>query len=278
MLVGPDGNAAVQVEPPTQTPRIPGFYQGSYGVLVVDSMSAGSAEKLRAAIRQISRGPIRFIINTQINLRHLGGNEVLARPEGRGGRGGPQTLILAHQNVLLQLSEEGKVPQEGLPTDAYDDTKEIWLNNEAIQVFHEPNAITDGDSIVFFRRSDVIAAGDIFVTTTYPMIDTAHGGTIQGEVDALNHILDIAIAESNEEGGTRIIPGQGRLSDEADVVEYRNMVVMIRDRIQDLVKKGRTLEQVKAAKPTLDYDFRYGTSKTWTPDMFVEAIYKGLKK
>lgn len=275
MLVGPNGNTTVQVEPPTRQPRIPGTYQGTYGVFVVDTQPAASAEALRAAIRRISHGPIRFIVNTHIHPESIGGNEVLARREGRNG---DPTLIVSHENVLLKLAEEGRVPQGGLPTDSYLDVKEIWLNGEAVQVFHQPNAHTDGDSIVYFRRSDVISAGGIFLTTTYPVIDTAHGGSVQGIIEGLNRILDIAIPENSGEGGTRIVPGQGRLSDESDVVEYRNMVVMIRDRIQDTVKKGMTLEQVKAARPTLDYDFRYGTDSSWTSDMFVETIYNELRK
>lgn len=275
MLVGPVGNTTVQVEPPTRPPRIPGLYHGGYGVVVVDTQLAISAEALRAAIRRISQGPIRFIINTHIHPESIGGNDVLARREGRGG---DPTLIVSHENVLLKLADEGRVPQGGLPTDSYLDVKEIWLNGEAIQVFHQPNAHTDGDSLVYFRRSDVISAGDIFVTTRYPVIDAAHGGRVQGIIEGLNRILDIAIPENSGEGGTRIIPGQGRLSDESDVVEYRNMVVMIRDRIQDMVKKGMTLEQVKAARPTLDYDFRYGKDRSWTTEMFVEAIFNEVRK
>lgn len=276
MLVGPDGNTTLQVEPATRPTRTPGSYLGTYGVLVVDPQSAASGEALRTAIRRISQGPIRFVINTHIHPDRIGGNEAVAKPAA--GRGGDPTLIVSHENVLLKLAEEGRVPQGGLPTDTYLDVKEIWLNGEAIQLFHQPNAHTDGDTIVYFRKSDVISAGDLYVTTSYPVIDTAHGGTIQGVIDGLNRILDIAIPENSGEGGTMIIPGQGRLSDESDVVEYRNMVVMIRDRIQDLVKKGMTLEQVRAARPTLDYDFRYGTNRSWTTDMFVEAVYNELKR
>lgn len=277
MLSGPDGNAAVQVEPAERRPRIPGSNQGSYGVLMVDTQSAGSAERVRAAVRRLSQGPIRFIVNTHIHGDHVGGNAVLAKAGGgRAGRGGVETLIVAHEIVLGKLADEGRSIEDGLPTDAYLDTREIWLNDEAIQLLHQPNAHTDGDTMVFFRKSDVLVAGDVFSTTTYPVLDATHGGTINGVIDGLNRILDIAIAESNQENGTRIIPGHGRLSDEADVVEYRNMVVMIRDRIQAMVKKGMTLQQVKAARPTLDYDFRYGTEPSWTTDMFVEAVYKEL--
>ncbi|HTA67195.1 MAG TPA: hypothetical protein VK776_02910, partial [Bryobacteraceae bacterium] len=149
----------------------------------------------------------------------------------------------------------------------------------AIQMFHEPAAHTDGDTIVFFRRSDVVSAGDLFVTTSYPIIDIDRGGNIQGVVKALNHILDITIPAEKQEGGTYVIPGHGRLCDEADVVEFRDMTTIIRDRIQDMVKKGMTLEQVKAARPTRDYDPRYGAETGfWTTDKFVEAVYKSFKK
>ena len=276
MLSGPDGNAAVQVEPEARRPRIPSFYQGSYGVLMVDTQSAGSAEAVRAAVRRLSQGPMRFIVNTHIHDDHVGGNAVLAKPLAGRAPAAPETLIVSHEIVLGKLADEGRSLEDGLPTDAYLDTREIWLNDEAIQLLHQPNAHTDGDTMVFFRKSDVLVTGDIFVTTTYPVLDAKHGGTLNGVIDGLNRILDIAIAESNQENGTKIIPGHGRLSDEADVVEYRNMVVMIRDRIQDMVKKGMTLQQVKAARPTLDYDFRYGTDASWTTDMFVEAVYTEL--
>ena len=276
MLVGPSGNTVVQVEPATRPPRIPGFYQGTYGVVVVDTQSGEQADALRAAVGRLSPGPVRFIINTHIHADRIGGNEAVARRDA-GARGGDPTLIVSHENVLLKLAEEGRVPQAGLPTDTYLDTKEIWLNGEAIQLFHQPNAHTDGDTIVYFRKSDVISAGDLFDTTRFPVIDADNGGSIQGIIDGLNKILDIAIPENSGEGGTLIVPGQGRLSDESDVVEYRNMVVIVRDRIQDLVKKGMTLAQVKAARPTLDYDFRYGTDRSWTTDMFVEAVYSDIK-
>ena len=281
MLIGGGGNITLQVEPPTRPARIPGTYIGAYGVLLVDSGLAPASDRIRAAVRQISQGPIRYIINTHIHPDHIGGNENLARPAAGRGGGMPAT-ILSHENMLLQLASpegnEARLPQGALPTDAYLDVKDIWFNGESIQVIHQPNGHTDGDSIVYFRKSDVISAGDLFSTDAYPIIDAQRHGSLQGIIEGLNRILDLAVPESNAEGGTKIVPGHGRLSDEADVVEYRNMAVIIRDRIQDMVKKGTTLEQVKAAKPSLDYDFRYGaTSGRWTTDMFIEAIYRELK-
>ncbi len=284
MLVAGDNNVTLQVEPATRPPRVPGTYLGAYGVLLVDTVTADYSPRLLAAIRRISQGPIRYIINTSIDADHFGGNEALAKPApGRGGRGGAAAaIILAHENMLLQLASppagQAKPAPGAMPTDAYLDVKEMWFNGESIQVIHQASAHTDGDSIVYFRKSDVISAGDIYSTTSYPVIDTQHGGSIQGIIEGLNHILDLAVPETNAEGGTKIIPGHGRLSDEGDVLEYRNMGVIIRDRIQDLGKKGMTVAQVKAAKPTLDYDFRYGaTTGPWTTDRFIETVYNELK-
>ncbi len=285
MLVAGNNNVTLQVEPATRPPRIPGTYLGAYGVLLVDTGTSDYSARLLAAIRRISQGPVRYIINTAIDADRIGGNETLAQaPAGRGGRGGgAAATVLAHENMLLQLASppagQRKIPQGAIPTDAYLDVKEIWFNGESIQVIHQPNAHTDGDSIVYFRKSDVISAGDIYSTTSYPVIDTERGGSIQGVIDGLNHIIDLAVPETNAEGGTKIIPGHGRLADEGDVLEYRNMVVIIRDRIQDLVKKGMTIAEVKAAKPTLDYDFRYGaTTGAWTTDTFIETVYNELGK
>jgi glyoxylase-like metal-dependent hydrolase (beta-lactamase superfamily II) len=160
-----------------------------------------------------------------------------------------------------------------------EDHKDLYFNGEAVQLLHQPAAHTDGDSIVFFRKSDVIATGDVFTPASYPMIDIARGGSINGIVDALNRIIDLTVPAEKQEGGTMVIPGHGRLCDEADVVEYRDMMTIIRDRIRDLVKKGMTLEQVKAMRPTRDYDPLYGaTEGPWTTDSFVEAAYNSLKQ
>jgi glyoxylase-like metal-dependent hydrolase (beta-lactamase superfamily II) len=143
---------------------------------------------------------------------------------------------------------------------------------------HAPAARTDGDTWVWFRDSDVIGTGDFFNLDSYPVIDLKRGGSIQGVLDGLNAVLDVAFAEVRSEGGTMIVPGHGRLGDMSDVAYYRDALTIIRDRIQDLIEKGRTLEQVKAAKPSLDYDVRYGSpTGPWTTAMFIEAVYRSLK-
>ncbi|PYQ94594.1 MAG: hypothetical protein DMF97_18325, partial [Acidobacteria bacterium] len=258
---------------------------GDEGVLLVDTSVEPLSDNVLKAIRSVSTKPIRYIINTHVHADHVGGNAPIAKQgamiEG-GNMGQPYrgAAILAHENVLHRMSaptgQQAPFPTEAWPTDTYfTKKKELFFNGEAILILHQPSAHTDGDSIVFFRRSDVLSAGDLFVTTTYPVIDLERGGTIQGVIAALNNILDIAIPKDKQEGGTYVIPGHGRLSDEADVLEYRDMLTIIRDRIQDLVKKGSTLEQVKAARPTLDYDGRYGaTAGSWTTATFIEAVYR----
>jgi len=221
---------------------------------------------------------------------HVGGNDYIGKlgstiAGGNVGAGaGVGAGIIAHENVLNRMSaptgQQAPFPTTAWPTDTYiSKQKELFFNGESLQIIHQPAAHTDGDSIVYFRKSDVIVAGDLFVTTTYPFIDSARGGNITGIIAALNNMLDIAIPKAMQEGGTYIIPGHGRLTDEADLLEYRDMITIIRDRIQDGVKRGQTLEQVKAGKPTLDYDARWGaTSGFWTTDQFIEAVYKDLSK
>ena len=194
-------------------------------------------------------------------------------------------MIIAHEKVMTRLSaptgKEAAAPERAWPNETYHlDEKKLsrrFHGGEAIQLIHVPAAHSDGDTIVWFRRADIIATGDIYMTTTYPIIDVAHGGTIDGVIAGLNKVLDLAFPEFRSEGGTMIIPGHGRLSDMADVAYYRDMLTVIRDRVQDAIKKGQTVEQVKAAKLTRDYDGRFGaTTGPWTTDMFVDAVYKTL--
>jgi cyclase len=254
------------------------------GVTLVDTGGAETADQVLAAVRTLSKQPIRYIINTSVDAGHTGGNGKLGplgiqvtggNVAGQVGTDGAE--IIAHENVLERMSARNAkppVPSNAWPQTTYH-TEYIKLSTtyhgDAIQVFSAPAAHTDGDSFVYFRHSDVIATGDVFSTTGYPVIDVERGGSINGVVDALNKILDIAFPEFRLEGGTLVVPGHGRLCDSADVAYYRDLVTIIRDRVQDLVKKGNTLEQVKAAKLTRDYDPRYGNG-----DQFVESVYKSL--
>ena len=197
---------------------------------------------------------------------------------------GVSACIIGHQDVLNRMSAPtGKVAPtdaDGWPSDTFlEGRRRKYYNDEAIEVLWEPNASTDGDTIVHFRRSDVIATGDIFTTTEYPFIDVKNGGSIFGEIDALNNILDRTVYKHEGEGGTMIIPGHGRICDEYEVSEYRDMLAIIRDRVQAMIKSGATLQQAIDARLTADYDDRYGaTSGDWTTNKFVEAVYTSLKE
>ena len=264
---------------------------GEDGVILVDSGAGPTAEQVAAEIRKVTTDPIRLIINTSADPDHVGGNQRLAS-EGATinpnafNAGAENAAVVAHENVLNRMSaptgQESAFPIGTWPTETYiARIKSMYLNDEGIQVMHQPAAHSDGDSIVFFRRADVIATGDIFDLRQFPVIDAAAGGTIQGELEALNRLLDLAIPAVpllHKPGRTYLVPGHGRIADHADLVEYRDMVTIIRDRIKSMVDKKMTLEQVKAANPTLGYRARYGSdSGPWTTDMFVEAIYNELR-
>jgi len=259
----------------------------------VDTGLAQNSAKVIAAIRKLSDKPLQYIVNTHFHADHTGGNEAVrkagvtitgANVTGNltDARQGAQ--IIAHENVLDRMSaptgKQSPTPPDAWPTDTYTEgQKEVFFNDEPVQVIYQPAAHTDGDSLVFFRHSDVIATGDIFVTTSFPYIDIEHGGSIQGEIDALNRLLDMAIPRHEEEGGTYLIPGHGRICDEADLLEYRDMVTIVRDRVQAAIKKGMTLDQVKAAGYTKDYDARYDTKTgIGSASTFIEGVYKSLEK
>jgi cyclase len=279
LVAGSGASVTVQVDPE--------------GLLLVDTSVAELSDKVLAAVRTISTLPIRHILNTSAIEHHTAGNENLSVAgrnlnAGVGGQSGrePSRLggapVIAHERALHRMSgllgEPARMPYGLWPHDTfYTDAKQVYFGGEVVEMRHQPAAITDGDVIVWFRRSDVIAAGDVLSTVSYPKIDLQRGGSVQGVLNALNQILDIAVPEFNNQGGTLIVPGHGRICNESDVAEYRDMITIVRDRIQAMVEKGMTLAQVKAAAPAKDYDPLYSTPG-WTTDMFVEIVYTDLSK
>ncbi len=277
LLTGAGGNVTVQV--------------GETGVLVVDTGTAAMADQVVAAIRKLSDKPIQYVINTHVHPDHTGGNDTVrkagltyvgANVTGNLKDAGAGAQIWAHDNVLQRMSVptgvRAEVPFGSWPTSTYrSGHRPLFFNGEAVEMIYQPAAHTDGDSLVFFRRSDVVVAGDILVTTSYPFIDLERGGSIQGEIDALNTVLELAVVGPQDEGGTYIVPGHGRICDQPDLLEYRDMVTILRDRIQAAVNKGMTLDQTKAAGLTKDYDGRYGAASGFgTADRFVESVYRSL--
>jgi cyclase len=263
MLIGAGGNIAVQV--------------GDDGILVVDTGTAERSDEVLAAIRRLSDGPIRWIVNTHLHADHTGGNETISQA-GITVNGNPAAII-AHERVLTRMSDAG-APVTALPLNTFfEDRRDFYFNGEAVFLYHIPAAHTDGDVIVHFRGSDVVVAGGLFSTTHYPVIDAQAGGGIDGFIEGLNLMLDLTVPAYLQEGGTYVIPGHGRLSDEADVVEYRDMTLFIRDRIAHMIDRGMSLEDVQAARPALDYDPRYGNEGgPWTGAAFVEAVYRDLQR
>ena len=294
MLAGGASNIAVQV--------------GNEGVLVVDTATVASSDMVLQAIRTVTTRPIAYIITTSPDPDHFGGNEKIGNagqnptqaprglagpgsipPDNNGGGGNNPgqlrpmgAIVFAHENTLNRMSaptgEKSEVPFALWPSNTFfTSRKTLYFNDEPIELHYAPNAHTDGDVMVFFRKSDVIATGDVISTLGYPMLDLKKGGGIEGELAALNAVIDIAVPHFNQQGGTRIVPGHGRILNEADVVEYRDMVTIIHDRVKLGIGKGMSLAQIKAQKPTLDYDGLY-SRPGWTGDMFVDAIHADLSK
>ena len=284
VIAGAGGNISVQV--------------GDDGVVVVDTGSASSTTAVLAAIRRISPKPIRYIIDTGPDRDHVGGNEALAQAgEALFGRATftglvragekAQAPIVATEGVVRHMSTAAGSapawPEAAWPNEAFHYPRKVmYLNGEAVEVLHQPAAHTDSDAIVFFRRSDVIVAGDVLDTRYFPVIDVARGGTIQGEIAALNTLSELAVSSVpivTREEGTLIVSGHGRVYDQLDVVEYRDMVTIVHDRVRDLLAAGKSLAEVKAAQPAKGYMGRYGNAGgEWTTDHFVEAIYRSLAK
>ena len=260
---------------------------GEDGVILVDAGVGTAADKVVAAVKAITSAPIRLVINTSADLDHVGGNDALAKtgtsvnPDGFSDE--ERAIVLAHENVLLRMSgNEATFPSGLWPTETFTARhRSMYLNDDAVQVLRSTGAHSDGDSIVHFRRADVIVTGDILDLRQFPVIDPKNGGSIQGELAALNRLLELVVPAMPlvlKPGRTLVVPGHGPISDYAELVEYRDMVTIVTDNIEDMIKKGMTLEQVKKANPTAGYRARWGReSGPWTTDMFVEAVYNGLK-
>jgi glyoxylase-like metal-dependent hydrolase (beta-lactamase superfamily II) len=281
MLIGDGGNIVVQT--------------GEDGPFVVNTGAGKLTDLVLAEIRRLSPKPIRYIANTDFHTAYTGGNERLKKAGSdpsvvgtflalQDASAGTTATIMAQEKVAARmngsLGKNPPTPSDSWPIDTYlADRRRMFHNSDSIEMFYVPRASTDGDSIVHFRRADVIVAGDVLMTTQYPFLDVANGGSIQGEIDALDAILDRTVYEHSGEGGTMVVPGRGYLCDEHEVVEYRDMVAIIRDRVKAMIATGASLEQVQAAKLTADYDTRYGANDgPWTTQMFVAAVYNTLKE
>lgn len=278
LLAGAGGHVVAQV--------------GRNGILLVDAGAPGADGALRAALDTLSPAPVRYLINTSGDLDHTGGNAPLATAganasvnvPGNSGFAIRTAPIVAREAVYLAMGTPGPNgapvrPFEAWPTSTFfTPLKTMTFDDQPIEIHAAPAAHTDGDLFVFFRQADVIAAGDLYVTETYPVIDLARGGSIQGLIDAANHLIAIAIPRFNQQGGTLVVPGHGRISNEADVVEYRDMITIVRDRVQRRIDAGAGLAEVLADGVTLDYDGIYGaTDGPWTTPMFVEAVFRSLQ-
>jgi cyclase len=285
LIAGAGGNIVAQI--------------GALGVVLVDSGSTEAAPRVLAALRRLTPLPVRYIINTSMERDHVGGNELLTSTglsilpgAVAAGAGLSDTLvsnagkasILAHENVQTRMSEAtgaNAYPFALWPTKTFAfHSYAMYLNGEGYRVIHQPAAHTDGDVVVEFRRNDVIATGDLVDTTRWPVIDTARGGTVQGTLDALNRLMDMTIfnlpIQWNDDR-TLLVPGHGFVYDKLDLLEYRDAVTIVRDRVEDLITEGKNLQQVKAANPTLGYRNQYGTDRgEWTTDRFVETIFNEL--
>jgi cyclase len=282
MIAGAGGNVGVHVGPD--------------GVIVVDAGSTDRADAVAREIRALTPLPVRYIINTSDDDDHIGGNEKMARAgqslflrNNLGPGGGGNTAInndgaasiIGTENMYLRMSGLSKYPTVAQPTETFARRlKVMYLNDESIQIMHSAPAHTDGDAMVLFRQSDIIMTGDVFDMTRFPVIDLSRGGRVQGEIAVLNQLIDLAVPSIPlpwKEGGTLVVPGHGRVSQQAELVEYRDMVTVVRDRVQDMINQHMTLDQIQKASPTKGWDRRFGAdSGAWTTAMFVEAVYKSL--
>ncbi len=258
MLVGRGGNIGVSI--------------GEDGVFLIDDQYAPLTDKIKAAVATMSPKPIRFLVNTHWHGDHTGGNENM----GKGG-----VVIVAHENVRKRMSVEQFIeafdrkvpaaPAGALPIVTFTDAVTFHMNGDAIRAVHVAPAHTDGDTIIRFQKANVVHMGDCFFNGSYPFIDLSSGGSVDGVVAAANQVLGMI------DEGTKVIPGHGSLGDRAALKTYRDMLVAVRSRIEPMVAAGKSLEQVKAAQPTKDFDETWGKGFI-KGDTFVEIVYKSLSK
>ncbi|TMG76378.1 MAG: MBL fold metallo-hydrolase [Betaproteobacteria bacterium] len=258
MMTGSGGNLGVSV--------------GEDAVFVIDDQFAPLTPKIQAAIAKLTDKPVKFVLNTHWHFDHTGGNENV----GKAG-----AIIVAHENVRKRLSAEGFIeflgmktkpePKIALPVVTFTRDLSFHLNGDDIEVHHVPRAHTDGDSIVQFRKSNVVHMGDTFFNKLYPFIDTSSGGSVAGVIAAVDRILKVAGDD------TKIIPGHGPLGNKADLKAYREMLAAVSGNIRSQIGAGKTLEQVIASKPTAKYDEVWGKGFL-APEKFVAMLYGNLKK
>ena len=282
MVVGAGANITVQA--------------GRDGLLLVDTGVASMSAKVLQAVRTISTGPLRYIINTSHYEQYTGGNEAIAAAgeiipwRDANYAAGPQgalgavkkASVISYYTVFHRMAaptgQTAPTPEGAWPDNTYSTPwKRLSFNDEPV-VIENITGSTDGNSVVLFRKSDVLSVGSLLDLTAYPRIDLKAGGSIHAMVDALNRLIGIAVPAASGGGGTLVVPGNGRIADHAEIAYYRDMLTIVRDRLQDMITKGMTLEQAKAARPTREWDTRYGSeSGAWTTSMFVEAAYASLK-
>jgi glyoxylase-like metal-dependent hydrolase (beta-lactamase superfamily II) len=221
---------------------------------MIDDQFAPLTEKIVAAIRSLSDGEIRFLINTHVHGDHTGGNENL---------GNMGVLILARDEIRVRLAQ--RAPAAALPVLTYSDAITIYLNGEEVYAFPVPPAHTDGDTFIHFKDSDVVHTGDVFRTTAFPVIDTNNGGTLKGTLEALGRLIGIAGPN------TKILPGHGVVSNRGDVIGFRDMVLDVSGQVEELLARNMSYQQVAAADPTVGYNAQYGD-----PERFLRALYTEL--
>ena len=247
-----------------------GALVGPDGVFLVDTQFAPLTEKIVGAIRQISDGRIRFVVNTHVHGDHTGGNEnlgkmgvvIMARPELRAR--------LVKPNPGANGAPAPSAPAAALPVVTYTSRTTVNMNGEEIQLIPVPAAHTDGDTMVLFPGQDVLMMGDYFRTVGYPNIDRANGGSLKGMVDGLQAAIDLV------KPTTKVVPGHGTITDRAGLVAHRNLIIALRDKVAPLVKQGKTQEEVVAAKLTSEFDARVPMPGT-TGDRFIGQLYAELK-